>query len=86
MWLVLRVVFHRILTVATPVGRKVRPQVLHVGGRLVRVKPDDLPRPVSSGFRGSPVCETDYRWRNIELLGSWKLGIGSCFRVAVATS
>src|SRR5947207_2287706 len=40
--LVLRVVFHRILTVATPIGRKVRPQVLHTGGPLVRTKPCDL--------------------------------------------
>jgi putative flavoprotein involved in K+ transport len=40
--LVLRVVFHRILTVATPIGRKVRPQVLHSGGPLVRTKPRDL--------------------------------------------
>ena len=40
--LVLRVVFHRILTVATPVGRKVRAQVLHAGGPLVRTKPRDL--------------------------------------------
>jgi putative flavoprotein involved in K+ transport len=37
--LVLRVVFHRILTVATPIGRKVRPKLLHGGGPLVRVKP-----------------------------------------------
>ncbi|RPI52767.1 MAG: FAD-dependent oxidoreductase [Acidobacteria bacterium] len=40
--LVLRVLFHRILTVATPLGRAVRPKVLHVGGPLIRVKPKDL--------------------------------------------
>jgi len=40
--LVLRVLFHRILTVATPIGRAVRPKVLHIGGPLVRVKPKDL--------------------------------------------
>jgi putative flavoprotein involved in K+ transport len=40
--LVLRVVFHRILTVATPMGRKVRAKVLHEGGVLVRTKPRDL--------------------------------------------
>ena len=40
--LVLRVVFHRILTVATPMGRKVRAKVLHEGGVLVRTKPHDL--------------------------------------------
>jgi len=37
-----RVVFHRILTVATPMGRRVRPSVLSKGGLLIRVKPDDL--------------------------------------------
>jgi putative flavoprotein involved in K+ transport len=40
--LVLRVVFHRILTVATPIGRKVRPKLLHVGGALIRLKPKNL--------------------------------------------
>jgi putative flavoprotein involved in K+ transport len=40
--LVLRVLFHRVLTVATPMGRRMRPKVLHVGGPLVRTKPRDL--------------------------------------------
>lgn len=40
--LVLRVVFHRILTLKTPIGRRVRPKVLHRGGPLVRVKPRDM--------------------------------------------
>jgi putative flavoprotein involved in K+ transport len=40
--LVLRVIFHRLLTVSTPVGRKVRPKVLPKGGPLVRTKPKDL--------------------------------------------
>jgi len=40
--LVLRGVFHRVLTVATPIGRKVRPKVLAGGGPLIRVKPKDL--------------------------------------------
>ena len=42
--LVLRVVFHRVLTVATPIGRRVRPKVLHSGGPLIRVKPQELAR------------------------------------------
>jgi putative flavoprotein involved in K+ transport len=46
--LVLRVAFHRVLTVATPIGRAVRPTVLHRGGALVRVKPRDL---VAAGVR-----------------------------------
>lgn len=41
-WLVLRLVFHRLLTVRTPFGRKVRPKVLHRGGPLIRVQPEDL--------------------------------------------
>jgi putative flavoprotein involved in K+ transport len=40
--LVLRVLFHRVLTVATPMGRRMRPKVLHIGGPLVRTKPRDL--------------------------------------------
>lgn len=40
--LVLRVLFHRILTVRTPLGRKVRPKMLKQGGPLIRVKPAQL--------------------------------------------
>ena len=40
--LMLRVVFHRVLTVDTPVGRKVRPNAIHKGGPLIRQKPADL--------------------------------------------
>lgn len=39
---VLRVLFRRILTVRTPIGRKVRPKVLTVGGPLIRIKSRDL--------------------------------------------
>ena len=35
---VLRFVFHRVLTTDTPIGRKVRPKILHAGGPLIRVK------------------------------------------------
>lgn len=37
-----RVVFHRILTVNTPIGRKARVKMLTQGGPLIRVKPKDL--------------------------------------------
>ena len=40
--LVLRVLFHRILTVGTPIGRKLRPKLLHGGGPLIRVKARDM--------------------------------------------
>jgi len=37
-----RVVFHRILTVDTPMGRRARPAIISKGGVLIRVKPADL--------------------------------------------
>jgi putative flavoprotein involved in K+ transport len=40
--LVLRVLFHRILTVQTPIGRKIRPKIISKGGPLIRVKQQDL--------------------------------------------
>jgi putative flavoprotein involved in K+ transport len=49
--LVLRVVFHRILTVKTPLGRKVRAKMLHHGEPLVRTKPQDL---VAAGIKRVP--------------------------------
>lgn len=39
---VLRGLFHRVLTVDTPIGRKVRPKVLTRGGPLIRTKPKNL--------------------------------------------
>ena len=42
--LVLRVLFHRILTVRTPIGRKARAKIIHKGGPLIRVKGSDLER------------------------------------------
>lgn len=39
---VLRFLFHRVLTVDTPIGRKMRPKMLGRGNPLVRVKPQDL--------------------------------------------
>jgi putative flavoprotein involved in K+ transport len=40
--LILRLVFHRLYTVDTPIGRKVRSKVLSHGMPLLRVKPKDL--------------------------------------------
>jgi putative flavoprotein involved in K+ transport len=40
--LVLRGFFHRVLTVKTPIGRKLRHKLLSMGGPLIRVKPRDL--------------------------------------------
>lgn len=62
--LVLRLVFHRLLTVKTPLGRKARPATLRRGTPLIRVKPVDLiaagvarvPRMVGAAG-GRPVLE-----------------------------
>jgi putative flavoprotein involved in K+ transport len=40
--LVLRFVFHRVLTVNTPIGRRAKPQILSRGAPVIRVKPGDL--------------------------------------------
>ena len=57
-----RVVFHRLLTVDTPLGRRARPIVISRGGPLIRVKPADLvaagvvPTPRVTGVRdGKPL-------------------------------
>jgi putative flavoprotein involved in K+ transport len=41
-WFVLRFLFHRVLMVNTPIGRKTRPKMIAKGGPLVRTKPKDL--------------------------------------------
>ena len=62
--LVLRGVFHRLLTVDTPIGRRARPKILGRGGPLIRTRPGDLERmgvtrlPRTEGVRdGLPVLE-----------------------------
>jgi putative flavoprotein involved in K+ transport len=40
--LVLRILFHRVFTIDTKIGRKMREKALHIGGPLIRVKPVDL--------------------------------------------
>jgi len=42
--LVLRFVFHRVLTVDTPIGRRARPKMLAHSGPLIRTRPEDLSR------------------------------------------
>lgn len=41
-WVVLRLIFHRVLTVRTPIGRAVRPKIMTGSGPLIRVKARDL--------------------------------------------
>lgn len=40
--LMLRVIFHRILSLATPIGRRVLPKMLHRAAPLIRLRPKDL--------------------------------------------
>jgi putative flavoprotein involved in K+ transport len=37
-----RIIFHRVLTTKTPIGKKVRPKMISTGEPLIRVKPKDL--------------------------------------------
>ena len=46
-----RVVFHRILTVDTPMGRRARATMISRGAPLIRVKPEDL---VAAGVQRTP--------------------------------
>ncbi len=46
--IVFRILFHRVLTVDTRVGRRARPKAVSQGGPLIRVKPKDL---ASAGVR-----------------------------------
>ncbi|MEP6687652.1 MAG: NAD(P)-binding domain-containing protein [Gemmatimonadales bacterium] len=62
--LVLRGLFHRVLTVDTPMGRKARPNIMSKGTPLIRVKPNDLAAvgvarvPRTAGVRGGrPVLD-----------------------------
>jgi putative flavoprotein involved in K+ transport len=37
-----RIIFHRVLTIRTPIGKRVRPKMISSGEPLIRVKPKDL--------------------------------------------
>jgi putative flavoprotein involved in K+ transport len=68
MRVILRGFFHRVATIDTPIGRKLRPKVLAHGGPLIRVKPRELaalgvarvPR-LSNVTGGMPVLEDGTR-------------------------
>ncbi len=49
--LVIRFIFHRILTTGTPIGRKVRPKLTSMGGPLIRNKPKQF---VAAGIKRVP--------------------------------
>jgi putative flavoprotein involved in K+ transport len=62
--LLFRIVFHRVLTLGTPMGRKIRPKMMGVGTPLIRTKERDLlalgatrvPRTIGAR-EGKPVLE-----------------------------
>ena len=61
-----RIIFHRVLTIRTPIGKKVRPKMISSGEPLIRVKPKDLRRAgvervprVTGVHGGSPQLEDD---------------------------
>jgi len=49
--LVIRFLFHRILTTNTPIGRKARPKIISQGGPLIRNKPKDF---INAGIKRIP--------------------------------
>jgi len=49
--LVLRVLFHRVLTIRTRLGRRLRPSIISRGGPLIRIKPRDM---VAAGISRVP--------------------------------
>ena len=81
---VLRFLFHRVLTTSTPVGRRARPKMLQRGEPLVRAKPKDLiaagvervPR-VASARDGLPLLE-DGRVAEVESI-IWCTGFDAGF-------
>ncbi|HEX5436674.1 MAG TPA: NAD(P)/FAD-dependent oxidoreductase [Gemmatimonadaceae bacterium] len=82
--LVLKGVFHHVLTVETPIGRKARPKMLHKGGPLIRVKSRDLERagvrrvPKTTGVSaGAPVLDDGRRVEVANIV--WCTGFHSGF-------
>jgi putative flavoprotein involved in K+ transport len=64
--LVGRILFHRVLTLHTPIGRKARPKIISQGGPLVRIKPKEILKAgikrvarVSGVRNGLPVIENE---------------------------
>ncbi len=49
--LVIRFLFHRILTIYTPIGRKARPKIISQGGPLIRIKPKQF---INAGIKRVP--------------------------------
>src|SRR5271165_6929967 len=51
LWAIVRFLGHHVLTVGTPIGRKLRPKLLSGAAPLIRVKPQDL---VNAGIQAVP--------------------------------
>ena len=59
--LMFRFIGHRVLTVRTPIGRRMRPKLLSHGAPLVRVKPKTSPPQASNAFLASSARGTGCR-------------------------
>ena len=76
---VFRVVFHRILTVSTPIGRKVRSKDFHAGGPRIRQKRADLDKagvqwvPKTTGAKGGLPLLADGRTLDVKNI-IWCMG------------
>ena len=59
-----RVIFHRVLTTSTPIGRRARPKMVSTGEPLIRVKPKDLTEGGAERALALPPSSTDSQhWR-----------------------
>lgn len=56
-----RFVGHHLLTVRTPIGRKIRPNFLACATPLIRVKPKDFTPAGARALDGSSTCEMGFR-------------------------
>ena len=54
-----RIIFHRVLTTSTPIGRKARPKMVSTGEPLIRVKQKTWQQRAWNVFPGSPGSSTD---------------------------
>jgi putative flavoprotein involved in K+ transport len=83
---IVRFVGHRVLAVNTPMGRKLRPQLLHAASPLIRVKPWDL---TAAGIervdRNSPTVASSTSRTSSGAPGSSPASRGSTCRCSVRT-
>jgi putative flavoprotein involved in K+ transport len=82
--LVIKFLFHRILTTGTPIGRKARPKIVSQGGPLIRIKPKEITEAgiervpkVTGVHNGLPITE-DQQIRDVKNV-VWSTGFYPSF-------